>query len=490
MKNRFLIFKNFIFFVSFFVLNGCNFISFKEYEVNLVSSSEEGWFSEQEVQFEFSEEVEKLLAEKNVTLLKNKNSCEPVFTWKENTLFVKPKENFIKGNQYEIHIDGTFYLKNGGSFIDYSYFSFNYGKKGEEFKLVSDCKDEKDVNQKYEIYLQFNKSVNKALFTQNFSLSPHTEFDVIQSEDGTIFTIKPKDKWKINENYRYTVDSLISEDGWVLNKAISGSFKTQRFFDKVELLSFNPVLGNSNDSKSWLWFTQDEFDSVVCGKMGIGLIFNQEMDFNSIKNAFSISPEISGTLIQLKDEKNKFVYVTEDFYKLKTAYTASISKEAKNLLGQYISQKKRVSFKSIYDYLKIEKITINQKEFTDFPSLLQIGADENNDEDEAENNDENELKLSISVKFSDSISKEKLYESLNKIKFSLLFPSSSKAPVNLSATWNQERNEILLIYEKITKSTAEVNTTYRLKIVGGSNGIKTENGKYLEASQCVNIQVL
>ena len=450
----------------------CNFISFDNDEVFCIPGDSVSWYEGDYVVFKFSCEVEHYYAEESVVLKSGTSQYVTEKTWNGNELWVRPEEGWKKGRIYSVAMNGTQYKKGGAVFTAYVVSTFTYGNKEDLFKVIEYPECKKECDQNYLFVIKINKPVSKINFEESFSITPSVGFKIETDETKSEFTIRPENNWDYNTLYSWKIEKLVSIDEWELQQNITGTFETLQDLELPVLETICPVTGIEENS---LWLENKKLDGNISSKMPVGFIFSKPMQYESVRNSISFTPDISGYLIQSDDEGKKFIYVPEKYYEVKKTYSLTVSTAAKDKTNKTLYKEHIETFLSSDNYLEIQSFKLDDELIADWkksPVIHEIVDD----------------KVSISISFSKSISEDNLNEVIDKVSFSLLFPLSSNAPVKTEVSWNDNKDTVNLTYSNLSKMTSDQITYYRLKIAGGINGINTGNGQYLEDEVCINIQ--
>ena len=101
---------------------------------------------------------------------------------------------------------------------------------------------------------------------------------------------------------------------------------------------------------------------------------------------------------------------------------------------------------------------------------------------------ESKYELTVNICFSTVIKPENQNLAVKKINMSLLFPATSESPVQTQIQWNNSGNRVSLTWENFSIETADVESFYKLQIIGGKNGINNGFGEYMEDDLCIMLK--
>ena len=463
-----------LFLFPFFLLfYSCSIITFDDDDAESMPGMSVSWFDGEYVCFLFSCEVMHYYAEESVTLKSGISQFSTEKTWLGNILLIKPVEGWKKGCVYQAVLSGTMYRPSGNVFPVYASANFTYGNTSDAFHPLSLPESQKDCGTDFSFTFAFNKEISRVSFEESFSISPSCEYRIETDSTRKVFTVYPKSKWAVSTFYTWKIKALNSLDNWELQDVLSGSFETMHDYDYPVLTKICAV---SDLSENAIWFEDGNLDGCVSGKMPLGFIFSKPMSFESVKGAVSISPQIDGYFLQADSDGKKFLFVPEKFYKLKKKYVVKVSTDAKDMNDLRLFRDFSESFTSADDYLELVSLKLDTEDVADLGvssvshHLPQSGS------------------MTVMLEFSRPFDEENLYSVAKAVSLSLLFPMSSKTPVQTEILWNVNRDVITLTYTNLSVKTSDQTTYYALKIKGGESGVNTGTGLYLKEDICVNIQ--
>ena len=462
--------------ISISLFFSCNVISFDEYEVTCSQSPAEKYFDGEHIGFSFNCDVVRHYAEQAVTIKSGTHQYEAEYAWNGRSLYVKPSGGWVYGKPYQVSIDGLMHTENDATFHAYTICTFIYGNEVERFYALAlpEKRIGADVRQK--LVFSFNKKIEAARFEKAFSILPSAEYSIALSDDERTITVSPSPKWKLNTTYAWTVQRLLSSDGWEMQDVLSNTFSTREDAENPALVSLCPVSDTSPDAH---WFTDIPLDKNIFGKQPIGFVFSKPMDFDSVKDAVSISPSLSGYMVPYGDEHTRFLFVPEEYYKVAAEYTLAVSTAAADENGTPLFEKIVKRFYAADAWLSVAGLSLDADVVPDLSApciehALHKDADGN-------------YELTARILFSHEIADGALTAAANAVTASLLFPLTSASPVKTGVFWNEEKTRLTVTWTRFTVSTDDVRSYYRLKIAGGPAGINDGRGSYMEKDLCITV---
>lgn len=174
------------------------------------------------------------------------------------------------------------------------------------------------------ITITFPRNMDAETTEQAVSILPDNDVIYIWPAHNQL-TIYTGGVYYANTEYQITIDSTAQDlDGIKLGVPFDFSFETT----SVGLSSTSPRNG----------------ELFVSQGAKIYLYFNTYMQKSSVQNAFSISPNVSGTLDWYNDSKTRMEFTPNQSLQGNTKYTVTIGTEAKDLYGTAIKEPYEFSF--------------------------------------------------------------------------------------------------------------------------------------------------
>ncbi|MGI0529106.1 Ig-like domain-containing protein [Treponema socranskii] len=462
--------------ISISLFFSCNVISFDEYEVTCSQSPAEKYFAGEHIGFSFNCDVVRHYAEQAVTIKSGTHQYEAEYAWNGRSLYVKPSGGWVYGKPYQVSIDGLMHTENDATFHAYTICTFIYGNEVERFYALAlpEKRIGADVRQK--LVFSFNKKIEAARFEKAFSILPSAEYSIALSEDKRTITVSPSPKWKLNTTYAWTVQPFLSSDDREIQDLLSNTFSTTEDAESPMLVSLCPVTDTSPDAH---WLTDIALDKHISGKQPIGFVFSKPMDFDSVKDAVSISPSLPGYMVPSGDEGTHFLFVPEEYYKLATEYTLGIAVSATDENDTPLFEKIVTRFYAADAWLSVAGLSLDADDVSDLSAPCI--------EHRLHKNADGNYELTARILFSHAIADGALTVASNAVTASLLFPLTSASPVKTGVFWNEEKTRLTITWTRFTVSTDDVSSYYRLKIAGGPAGINDGEGSYMEKDLCITV---
>lgn len=454
----------------FGIFSSCKLVSFENLEIFCNLPEKVDYFESDNIVLNFSISPDHQDIEKNINLSLENSSIECEYEWIENTCCIKPQKGWTYGCTYEFIVSNLILMEDGRSYKINIQRIFYYGNK-DNFLVLNNCSisDKSTIDFLTTIKFNFNKPVDIVSFVNNFSISPTISYNVEFSDENKTVLITPVDFWKPNSFYSWTLNDILSNDKYPLIKSYSQGFYTPIDTIQPEIELICPVKENN---QTYSWLSNKKLDDLMIDNH-IGIIFTEPIDFYTLKNSLSFSPNNEGDLIQNDIEGKKFIYVIKNYWNIEKEYQMTISKNVKDKNNISLHDDNIFYFKPKPDYFELEKIIIDQTEINVFDENI------NNILSTTNTND-----ISIYFFYNKNISdnfKDKAFESINLNSF---FPSSALSPIILSVSWIND-STLKINYKGFSFNTSEVVNYYLLNITGGINVILDEFGNYLEKNICV-----
>lgn len=456
--------------VLFFSLTflSCSIISFEELSISSNISTNETYFSENEISLTFSITPDYDTAEKLITLKEDSSTIELTFTWNNNTCKIKPVSDFKKNARYILQLNGNLSTKDNRTYETNFLRTFIYGTQDDYFVLASF--ENPDVGTNTEtITLTFNKPVNISNFEDNFSINPHISTERTYSSDKKTITISPETKWPVNTYFTWNIKKLTSEENYETRREYS-----QTFCYIHDYLQPGLVSSNLNDRKitDTLSFT-----------------FNKIINLQSFEKYFSITPYIKGYYTQ---EETTITFHPLSNFEIKKEYTIQFSQKItdENSIPLYKDIYK--TFIPTNDFLKIQSISINEIQNIALSEDLEISSTTLNSQTTTTTNTTPQINITntdtlfIEIIFSKPISKDKLTSAEKAITLEAQFPPDVSYPKLTSLNWNTDKTKLSMTYSNISKSYQDV--LYKLTVNSSKTYFLTEDEEYMEKDTCVHFK--
>ena len=439
------------------LFSSCSLLSFQDFEINCSVKEDTLFFSEENISLTFSEAPEKESCQRLVTLICEGSTASLSFDWADDsTLSFCPKNGWQKGKKYELTVNGFFYVSTGAIYNSTLKRNFTYGRKDEDFSLVSFPEDLLLEN-KVPLVFEFSSAVSPSSFTENFSLSPSASYDIFFSEDFKRVTLTPKEKWEKNTAYFWSLSEKVqSQSGLCLCKSQSAFLSSVFENDVAKLVECSPCLYNEIDD-SYSILSSAPLDSLR-NRQGIAFCLSKEISLEKARSSFTLTPTLKGSILPCDTSFTKFVFLSEEDYETGQRYEIKIS-----LYGDHYFY-----FTPDIDFLTITGISLNNSPLPqDTVPCLSFPDDE---------------KITLSFSFSTNIPFSERVKVEKSISLYLLFPLIAASPVLENVKWNLNGNLVTFTWTGIKKRDFPV--YYQINVSGGKTNIKNERGQYLKEDLC------
>ena len=442
----------------------CSLLSFEELETCVSLFEEQTYSANEIVKIDFSISMDKASIESLLSLKEDGQRVDARIDWLGSSCFVQARGGFIKGRKYILNLQGPAYAADGRAYAVNIYREFIFGTEADRFSLNA-VKEEKDGRGDIESLLfTFNKAIDPATFEREFNISPYIELNKDYSTDFLTVKMSPKDKWKANVYYAWKLGNMASADGTKIFKEYEGSFLGAKKEKEPELLKACPVVGKT--------FLESESLDDLLERQAIGLIFDCEMDKDSVKNGVYFTPAAQG--YWESDDLRRFVFTPSKNYLVGTKYRLTISDSVEDKWGIKFKDERNIYFLQKTSFIDVEKITLNTIEISE--------------------NQENKIKACqdapayFRIVFTKALDNRSLLELKSAVKFEGLFPASLQSPRLRSITIISS-NSVEFCYENINAADTGQDCVFKLTIRGGENFIYNSIGECLKEDKCYCISI-
>ena len=449
------------FFSSLFF--SCDVISFESLDTEISIAENADYYNGENIEVIFSSQMRSQTVEKIIALKKDGAKIETEFIWQNEKCLAKPIGGFVLGCAYDFSLRGQVQSADGKEYSVAINRKFIFGEKEKIFTLENFLSPKENGAS---LELRFNKEIDVARFEQEFKISPHIQTNKEFSLDKKAVKIIPKEKWKNDTFYTWTLENVFSADGYKLHKTYSENFMAANEHIRPQVICVCPVILNENLEEEKAVFLKEQNLSALRDKQPFGIIFSKPMDFDSVKNALYFEPNIGGVL--LKAGEDKFVYAPYENYKIAQEYLLTVDKSAKDIFGLEMQSQKNFYFSNDNEFLKIISVE------TDSFRLEENRITEISIPDDGT--------LFLSMRFSSDIS-QKHYKTIESaVKLGVFFPNSAN-PAKLNSI-RPNGNCIVICWNNLSR-----NCIYELKILGGKNYLANDFDEYLEEEKCFYLKI-
>lgn len=455
----------------------CAIFSFEELCASVSVGEAENFYAEEFVAINFSLPVNQALVENGLVVKEDGKSCEAEFSWNGNSCLVRAAGGYKKGFKYGLSLNGAVLTNDGRSYSVSIFREFIFGLESELFFAKTVEEPKANEGRGAPLAFVFNKPVDPAVFEREFSVSPSLELKKEFLDKNERVEIYPADKWKANTVYEWKLCGARSLDGAKLCKECSGSFMACRKEAAPKVLCVCPV------SESGV-FEQGEDLSFLCGKASLGIIFDSEMNFESLKKGAFWSPAVQG--YWTKVDGSRFVWTPCENYKLQTEHSLVLSESIEDEFGLALGERRVASFTPRLDFIRLRAFC---------PSKAGQGAGgfENVELKKDELNWillPEESSLIVTLDFSKPLDKKSVQAAKTSASLSPHFPASAKS-ANLDSIVADKGGGFQIQFEwsgfEFSEGLDE--RVYLLKAKGGENFFYGQFGEYLKEDECFYIAI-
>ena len=444
--------------------SSCAFVTFDELETKVSLQEKQAYYEKEKIEINFSLGVEKSSVERLVSLKEDGQRVDARLEWKDNCCLAQSLEGFKKGCKYTFALQGDVYAQSGAKFPVNLYREFIFGSEADIF-LLKGVEEKKNFRGDIEsLAYSFNKPVDPAIFEREFSISPYIETKKEYSNDFSCVEVSPSGKWKANNFYSWKIDKVFSKDGTKIFKECKGSFLGAKKEKEPELIGACPAIGDT--------FLENLGLDDLLERQSFGLIFDCEMDEESVKRGVSLTPSAQGFWRSV--DPCRYVFTPYNNYQIQKEYRLCISDTVEDAWGINFKGEKIIYFTLNSDFIKIDKLIANTKE-------IEEGKENKIDIEE-------DAPLYIKIFFSKNLSEKALLEIKNSVKFEGLFPYSLQNP-RLAVVKTPSQNCAEFCYSNLSAALDGNECLYKFTVRGGENFVFDRQGEFLKEDQCFYISL-
>jgi hypothetical protein len=437
------------------------------------------------ISISFNFDVNKVSAENTFRITSVAGSVNGFREWEGNTMYFTPQPVLSYGQRYVLSCSGEVKDTENHEYPLNIEIPFFYLTSQTELPVVLSVYPSEGchVPVTENIVISFSNPINPWSFKEGFSLSPATDFQILWNEDSMTAEISPDEEWDNLTAYAITLKQNIEDiNGLSIAEEINTTFFTESDTDNPGVISIWPSETDWETAPPFLplFVPMEEIENGN----SIRIDFTEEMDPESVKNAFSITPDLNGTKVFIDRnlypdtvENSYFVYIPKNNFLPETEYTVILNNTAEDiyrntLLTDYVF---RFTTDNGIPSLLLESIHYlndlgTEHALSDYSSETALEITPNNFE-------QYHFCFYFSEEFSDS-DKISVQE---KIDVKLLFPDNAASPHAYSFSWtgNDTLNISFTNFEH-RNNPAGVEYFYMLEIKGGPQGIINSEGCYLK----------
>ena len=461
MSNAFKFLPAIIFFLA---LGSCAFVSFEELDAKISVQEKQTHYKNEYVKIDFSFGMEKPSVENLISLKKDGQRLSTKIEWQDNSCLVKAAGSFKKGCKYELSLQGDVYANDGRKYSLNLYREFTFGGEDEAFNLIG-VEEKKDLNGDIKsLVFLFNKAADAAYFEREFTLSPYVEAKKEWSKDFLSVEIWPKDKWKANVFYDWSLGNIFSQDGVKIFKDFKGSFLGAKKEKVPKLLKVCPAIGET--------FLESQKLDDLLESQAVGFVFDCEMNAESIERGIYFTPSVQGYWKSV--DGRRFAFTPYNNYKSNEEYRIAITDAVEDKWGIKFSEEQNIFFKTKTDFIKIQSASFNTEELKkDVINQLKIDKD---------------CPAYIRIVFSKNLSQKSLAEIKSAVKFEGVFPPSVQNP-KMDSLNVISPNCLEISYSNISAAALEQECLYKLTVKGGEKFVYDGQNECLKEDECFYMDI-
>ena len=460
----------FLFFTVVF-FSSCFFISFEDISVECNISKTVEYFNEDYICVIFSIAPNHIEFEDSVQLSQDSTAVICDFRWEDNTCKICPRENWTYGSTYSFIVNKELTMSDGRVYAVNLFRTFLYGNSDKYLKLMNcSINDNSVIDYRTNIIFTFNNPVDILSVKDKLIIVPSISYKLEFKDDNKTVTVIPTENWKTNTYYTWELNEIKSREQYPLNKKYAGAFYSPSDIVQPQLVSIHPVLVDSV-AKTW---RRDKSISDLYVHESLGFVFSESVNFETVKNAITFTPSLSGTFIQSDTEGKEYIYCIQKNWDSETEYQLKISTSLQDNNKLPLYEEYQEFFKPKIEFTSISSISLNSTTITDYSEKenicnlpqAQVGAE-----------------VTVTIEFSMNIDEQFKDTAYKMVSVSSYFPSSAVSPSILYALWISD-SKLEILYKGFTKSTLNKNY-YVLNIAGGNKNILSTEGSFLKDDVCV-----
>ena len=474
--------KRFNFFLApllFLIFASCKLISFEEFNARISILEGQNYYDKEFLELDFSPALEKKVAENFIALKEDGASCQTETLWSGNKCLIKAAGGFKKGFKYSFAFKGLVLTEDGRNYNVDIRREFIFGKESEMFFATEIQEPQKNSNENQGLTFKFNKEADKGVFERSLAISPAIDCKKIWSPDGKTVEVFPAEKWKANILYNWRLEKLLSQDGTKISKSYSGTFMAVEKSQAPKLLRACPAIDG-------IFYEKMDLNSLL-ERQALGIEFDSEMNFESLKNGIYWTPFVDGFWTQI--DKKRFIFAPSQNYKAGTEFLMTISESVEDVFGIKIAESENIKFTPRTEFISLEVFCAGAKKGENEIQKLRLEKGIVNKIEILEGSP-----LIIIFEFSKALDKRAVASFKNAARMQRLFPLDA-AQCNLdSIDWTADSSlencrSIQMEWSGFDFSTSEEEIIYELKVNGGENFIYNRFGEFLKEDECFYISL-
>ncbi|MCG8478294.1 MAG: Ig-like domain-containing protein [Spirochaetales bacterium] len=468
------------------LLATCSLIDFRALDVSSVPGSAFEILSvdTQDVWVRFGTAVIRTDAEQAISVSTREGSVEVDTSWEGNRYSLSPVEGFSQGVRYSLDIVGQVRTDDGRRFDLNTILPFFVGSDGAEPGLASvSVADGATIAGTATVTFVFTRPVDRAAVEEHLSITPRAELLFTWIDDVTV-TVAPQERWTNGAIHRWSVTTDITDTrGTMLAQSRSGSFLVQD--DVIE-----PTVVSVLSAVNWDAGAGDDFGitlplASLTTTDALRIEFSEPMDAQSVRDAFALSPAVSGSIVAVAPEV--FAFSPTERWDHAAEYVLTISTQAEDILGNALVVEYRSQFRPTTPALQIGTVAVDGADVTNVTfdnAALVAGVTT----DLTWQTASPDGRITAAITFSETIDRaEDQLLLADGVRLRSVFPPDLSNPGIESVAWPS--NTVLSItFGGLSPSSATVTNFYEFEFPSGRSQSELQNGVYIEETYTVRLR--
>ncbi len=452
-------------FLLLVLVTGCKGLIDLDRESRLKSFPDEpGWIldAEDSLELEFSESVNAYSVEQICSVKNIRGNVESLYHWEdERILRIEPIDPLTPGLEYTLQVKGLYDTARGRTreadlTIPFYYITDRY----DPLKVLNVSPGEGEmIGSETGITVTFNREPDQAAVMKNLSLSPAGEYDF--SFSGSTLSLVPEDSWENLTQYTLKIDEEAVDPSWESTFYVLDGQSVPR----VALMA-----AAIKDYSSGFPYKTTDAD-VLTYEDALRITFSEDMDPDSVEEAFRILPPLAGSLHW--DGNRDIIFSPSEGWDMNTLYSVSLGKEASSLHGIELAADWEENLQP-----QIPAISLDSLEC--LTSGLTLTEYDTSLPEDLPTNAVSPYDITFRLTFSEPFSTDREKQlAQDQISFYETF-SSDGNPRAASCSWVSDYT-LTILYAGFYAS-ADRDHYYIFELNSGAGGIRNDRGSYMENS--------
>ena len=466
-----------IFLIIFLTLQGsvfisCALISLEDEESCRVYPSENNQILLQGeiLSISFPVDVNPLQAEQILTLSSRASQISCSFNWSSGSrVELTPLEALSPGIRYTLQVKGQ-YVSREGQILEADVLRFFYYKTDEydPLRVLSfSAADDTPVSDSQPLIIHFNRAPDEASLLKNLSISPETPYNYILENSDLELT--PRESWENLTDYTLTLEKeLTCRKGHFLDPPFESSFSVVSGTALPAVLLSGAAEGDLTRGFPY----RGDGSQLPGFKDAFRISFSEEMDKDSVENAFSLNPYPGGDLFWI--DKKELIFLPAEGWLMEQVYELRIDGSAMSLEGIPLGEDFSRSFKADIPLMGLNSLECLKDgglilSLLNSFSAVDLPASEVSPFDIL-------FRLTFSSPFVTEQEKQKAQEMIS------LYETFSSGGSPRAASWSWSSDYTLTILYSGFMAEKDREHYYMLEIQGGEWGLRNDRGSFLPES--------